>query len=67
MYSKHISVKHFKGTGEYFVVVDGSAKLFPTLPAALREASAEFAREAIRYERANTDVDIHQQHDSNEL
>lgn len=64
MYAKHISVKFFKGTGEYFVVVDGIAKLFPSLPAALREASAEFAREAIRYERDNNVSDSSRQHDS---
>jgi hypothetical protein len=59
MYAKNVTVKYFKGTGEYFVVIDGSAMLYPTLKEALREASAEFAREAIRYERVNPDVDIH--------
>ncbi len=51
MYAKHISVKYFKGTGEYFVVVDGIAQLYPTLKDALKEASSEFAREVIRHER----------------
>lgn len=51
MYAKHVSVKHFKGTGEYFVVIDGNGVLYPTLKDALKEASAEFAREVIRHER----------------
>lgn len=51
MYAKHVSVKYFKGTGEYFVVVDGIAQLYPSLKDALKEASAEFAREVIRHER----------------
>lgn len=50
MYAKHVSVKYFKGTGEYFVVVDGLATLYPTLRDALKEASAVFAREVIRHE-----------------
>ena len=50
MYSKHVSVKYFKGTGEYYVVEDGIATLYPTLGEALREASAAFSRERIRYE-----------------
>ena len=51
MYAKHVSVKYFKGTGEYFTVIDGVATLYPTLDEALHEASAEFQRERIRYER----------------
>lgn len=51
MYAKHISVKYFNGTGEYFVVVDGIATLYPSITAALKEASAEFQREVIRHER----------------
>lgn len=50
MYSKNVSVKYFKGTGEYYVVEDGIATLYPTLVEALREASAAFSREKIRYE-----------------
>lgn len=57
MYAKHVSVKYFKGTGEYFVVVDGIAQLYPTLRDALKEASAEFAREVIRHERTTSSSD----------
>lgn len=56
MYSKKIEVRYFPGTGEAAVIVDGvHTKTFDHVNKALKEASAEFSREVIRYERTGAD------------
>lgn len=56
MYSKTIEIRCFPGTHEAVVIVDGIASVTKaSISEALREASAEFAREVIRRERISDD------------
>lgn len=56
MYTKTIEVRYFPGTNEAVVIVDGIAhRTYRSVPEALKEGSAEFAREVIRRERTHND------------
>jgi hypothetical protein len=58
MYSKHIEVRYFPGTGEAVLIIDGVAdNTYRSIPEALKAASAEFTREVIRRARINDDSD----------
>lgn len=58
MYSKTVEIRHFPGTNEAVVIVDGVAqRTYKSIPEALKEGSAELAREVIRRERTNDNRD----------
>ena len=60
MYSKTIEIRYFPGTEEAVVIVDGVARrTYKSVPEALKEGSAEFAREVIRRERTNDSRDTY--------
>lgn len=59
MYSKTVEVRYFPGTKEAAVIIDGvHQRTYQKITEALKEASAELAREVIRRERIGDDRNI---------